>query len=216
MMNQMSEASETAKEIVKAAACRLNLDGSLPAKIFAKTDVSYKANDLLLEYLYVMEVRLAQGHWADFVRFLTPALTGLMKRRLESYLPENVYTVFERGQSSNKYNVESIKKDSRLARTLLPCHYENKNAFITNDAYGRLIREYCEDTRVRDLVLKLRNAERHCRNSLAHTLRASSKVSLERLCGMTLEDVMDALFELYGTTERGLYDRINQRIVDTM
>ena len=58
LVSQMSTASEVTKQMIEAAACRLNLDGGLPATVFAKTDVSYKANDLLLEYLYVMEVRL--------------------------------------------------------------------------------------------------------------------------------------------------------------
>ena len=100
-----------------------------------------------------------QGHWADFVRALSPALTELMKEDAQPYLPEEKYTLFAHGESTNRYNVGAIDADSRLRGTLSWCHYENKNAFITNDAYYRLIREYCEDVRVKDLMLQLRNAE---------------------------------------------------------
>lgn len=213
---QMDSSSENVRKMVKAAACRLNLDGNLPAEVFAKTEVSYKPNDRLLEYLYAMEVRLMQGHWADFVRALSPALTELMKRMLKPYLPEEKYTLFAHGESTNRYNVGAIDADSRLRDTLSWCHYENKNAFITNDAYYRLIREYCEDVRVKDLILQLRNAEKNCRNPLAHTLKASPKATLEKLCCMKLEDIMSALFELHGSVEPGLYDRINQRIIGSM
>lgn len=213
---QMSTASDAAKQMIQATACRLNLDGGLPAKVFGGTEVSYKANDLLLEYLYVMEVRLAQGHWADFVRSLTPALTELMKRRLSEYLSEERYTLFANGRSTNRYNVEAIDGDFRLSSVLSLCHYDNRNAFITNDAYGRLVQEYCEDQRVKDAILQLRNAEKNCRNSIAHTLAASSRAALERLCSMTLDDIMRTLFELHGQAKPGLYDRINQRIIDSI
>lgn len=213
---QMSTGSDATRQMIEAAACRLNLDGGLPAKVFGGTEVSYKANDLLLEYLCVMEVRLAQGHWADFVRSLTPALTELMKRRLGEYLPEERYTLFANGRSTNRYNAEAINGDPRLSLALSSCHYDNRNAFVTNDAYGRLVREYCEDQRAKDAILRLRNAEKNCRNPLSHTLTASPKAALERLCSMKMEDIMSTLFELHGQAKPGLYDRINQRIIDSI
>lgn len=213
---QMSTGSDATRQMIEAAACRLNLDGGLPAKVFGGTEVSYKANDLLLEYLCVMEVRLAQGHWADFVRSLTPALTELMKRRLGEYLPEERYTLFANGRSTNRYNAEAINGDPRLSLALSSYHYDNRNAFVTNDAYGRLVREYCEDQRAKDAILRLRNAEKNCRNPLSHTLTASPKAALERLCSMKMEDIMSTLFELHGQAKPGLYDRINQRIIDSI
>lgn len=216
LVAQMNTVDDLVAQEILAAAARLNLDGGLPADVFGGTDVSYKANDLLLEYLYVMEVRLAQGRWADFVRSLSPALTELMKKKLSPYLPEEKYAALERGKPAGKYNVESIEADPRLFDTLSPCHFQNKNSYITNDAYGRLVREYCEDWKTKEAILKLRNAEKYCRNALAHTLKASSKAALERLCCMSLEDIMTTLFELHGSAEPGLYDRINLRIIDKM
>lgn len=213
---QMNAASETTKQMIKAAACRLNLDGNLPAKVFGGTEASYKPNDLLLEYLYVMEVRLKQGHWADFIRALSPALTELMKRKLSPYLSEKAYTMFEDGKSTGRYNAVSIDADPRLSRALYLCHYDNRNAFITNDAYARLVEEYCEDERAKDSISKLRDAEKGCRNLLAHTLKTSSKKTLESLCKMKLEDVMANLFMLHGSAKPGLYDRVNRLIVDNI
>lgn len=103
-----------------------------------------------------------------------------------------------------------------MSSVLSLCHYDNRNAFITKDAYGRLVQEYCEDQRVKDAILQLRNAEKNCRNSIAHTLAASSRAALERLCSVTLDDIMRTLFELHGQAKPGLYDRINQRIIDSI
>ncbi|WP_322354791.1 type III-A CRISPR-associated CARF protein Csm6, partial [Paratractidigestivibacter sp.] len=64
LVQKMTSASDKTKQMVAAAAARLNLDGNLSAKVFGGTELSYKSNDLLLEYLYVMEARLQQGHYA--------------------------------------------------------------------------------------------------------------------------------------------------------
>ncbi|WP_418315864.1 type III-A CRISPR-associated CARF protein Csm6, partial [Senegalimassilia anaerobia] len=40
---QMSTGSDATRQMIEAAACRLNLDGGLPAKVFGGTEVSYKA-----------------------------------------------------------------------------------------------------------------------------------------------------------------------------
>ncbi len=214
---QMATASDAAKQMIEAAACRLNLDGGLPAKVFGGTDVSYKANDLLLEYLYVMEVRLAQGHWADFVRSMTPALTELMRRKLNEYLPEEKYSTQSRDKVSYIFNADAVRTDERLSRTLSWCQkrYEEEG-YLESGHYSCLLREYCEDQPVKNTILQLRNAEKNCRNSLAHTLKASSKAALERSCSMKLEDIMSTLFELHGSAKPGLYNRINQRIIDSM
>lgn len=215
LARQMRNIDDRAKQMIEAAACRLNLDGGLPAKAFGGTDVGYKTNDPLVEYLYAMEVRLAQGHWADFVRSLSPALTELMRAKLRPYLPEESYALFKSGKPLQKYNVEAIRKNARLSEVLSWHHYDS-SSFITNDAYACLVREYCEDQETKNAIIRLRNAEKNCRNVLAHTLKASPKPALEKMCGMALEDIMKTLFELHGSAQPGLYDRINRLIIGNM
>lgn len=213
---QMSTVSDAAKQMIQAAACRLNLDGRLPVKVFGGTDVGYRVNDPLFEYLHAMEVRLAQRHWADFLRSLTPALTELMKRWLRGCLPEERYTLFDDGKSTDKFNLEAISKDPRLSSTLRLRCSDRKDVYINSDSYVRLVREYCEDQQAKDALLRLRNVEKNCRNPLAHTLAASPKTVLEKQCGMKFEDIMSTLFELHGQAKPGLYDRVNQRIIDSI
>ena len=203
--------------MIEAAAARLNLDGSLPARVFGGTDLSYKANDLLLEYLYAMEARLAQGHCAEFMRSLSPALTELMKRKLRPYLSDEKY-ILPVGKNSlgkkmsDRYNVSAIQGDAKLESTLRRYHYDTA-LFITNAAFAALVDAYCEDDQTVTDLRRLRYAEEKSRNSLAHSLRASSRAMIERECGMSLDDIMKTLFDLHGSANPGLYDRITETII---
>lgn len=216
LVQKMNTASDETKQMVAAAAARLNLDGNLPAKAFGGTDLSYKANDLLVEYLYVMEARLQQGHYAEFVRSLSPALTKLLKKHLRPYLADERYiqpkTRYMGGkQVADKYNVEAIRTDEKLAKTLRPFHFETAQ-FVTNAALAELVEVYCEDRSVVMKLRRLRYVEEAVRNSLAHALRVSSRSAIEKQCGIPLDETMSMLFELHGAAKPGLYKRIAEAI----
>ncbi len=216
LLQKMNTASEKTKQLIEAAAARLNLDGNLPAKVFAGTELSYKANDLLVEYLYVMEARLQQGHYAEFVRSLTPALTQLMKQYLRPYLSDDKYIAKRTGEkrASDKYNVKAIDADEKLARTLKPFRYRT-SSFVSNAALMELTNVYCENREAVIKLQRLRYAEEKARNSLAHSLRPSARTTIEGECGISLDAIMDMLFELHGTAEPGLYARIAKAIDDS-
>lgn len=209
LVQKMGTASDEAKELIAAAAARLNLDGNSAAKAFAGTDLSYKSNDLLVEYLYVMEARLQQGHYAEFVRSLSPAFTELIKKYLRQYLPDVRYMETKHGV--DKYKVEDIKADEELSRLLAPYHYETAN-FVGNPALMELVSAYCSDSSVVAKLHRLRRVEGEVRNSLAHSLRASSRAAIEKQCGIPLNETMDMLFELHGSARPGLYKRIAEAI----
>lgn len=212
-----SGVSDGAVEMIHAAANRLNLDGQLPAKVFGGTSLRYKTNDLLGEYLYMMEVRLEQGHWADFVRAMSPALTEIMKRVLAPYVSERLYNLYENGRPTGKYNLEGIRNDARLGRVFSDvleksAHGKSRGGYINNDSYCRLVEEYCKDEEQVEKVRTLRKAEFNCRNGLAHEIKSSPKASLEKECGIPLSEVMQLLFDLCKGAEPGLYRRINAAI----
>ena len=222
LVQKMTSVSDGTKQMVAAAAARLNLDGSLSAKAFGGTELSYKSNDLLVEYLYVMEARLQQGHYADFVRALSPAFTELLKRCLRTCLPAErfmiekpIYKDGRRIGFKDTYNVEAIRADRRLSKTLAPHHFDTTKTIYTA-AFMALVDEYCKD---RDTVAKLqkvRDVEEKVRNSLAHSLRVSSRSSIERQCGVPLDVTMSTLFELHGSAKPGLYKRIAEAIDASM
>ena len=216
LVRKMSTASDETKGLIAAAAARLNLDGNSAAKAFAGTELSYKSNDLLVEYLYVMEARLQQGHYAEFVRSLSPALTQLIKRCLRPYLADERYMLPKPQRSggkpvSDKYNIDAIRADAKLAKTLEPIHFET-SPFISNAAFMQLVDAYCEDHDAVVKLQRLRCVEERSRNVLAHSLRVSSRDAIEKQCGITLDETMAMLFELHGSANPGLYKRIADAI----
>ncbi|WP_321972611.1 type III-A CRISPR-associated CARF protein Csm6 [Paratractidigestivibacter sp.] len=215
LVQKMTSASDKTKQMVAAAAARLNLDGNLSAKVFGGTELSYKSNDLLLEYLYVMEARLKQGHYAEFVRALSPALTELMRKYLQPYLPDKRYMVKKRRGSDEvyAYNIDAIREDKKLSDTLNIAYLDKKApSYINNVAFMSLVKAYCKDDVAVRKLEQLRDVEFAARNSLAHTLRVSSRSSIEKQCGTPLDRTMALLFELHGSANPGLYERIADAI----
>ena len=222
LAEQMSSASIELKETIKAAAARLNSDFQNSTKVFGGTDLKVKRNDQVVEYLYVMEVRLKQKHYAEYMRMLTPVFTSLMRLILTaSNLPEHRYKASVDGVLNEKFDSKKIDNDMRLKQTLYKHHYE-RGDFIQNAAYFSLVQEYCNDSNVVEAVSKIRDCEYKCRNKLAHTFKTSSYDAIKKLCGITPEEIMQLLFylhdktQVHGDAQPGLYDRINNRIISML
>lgn len=215
LVEQMRTVNPRAKELIRAAAGRINLDGSLAAKVFGGSELAYKPNDILLEYLYVMEVRLKQGHWAEFLRSMTPALTALMEQKLRPNLPESKYLQMESGRPTNKLNFESIGRDPGLS-WVLGRDDKGTSTYVTNAILIKLVNAYCPDGPVKDMIRALRDVENNCRNELSHELCSSSKDRIEKISKIPLDTVMEYLFALHGGAKAGLYERINQVIVNQL
>ncbi len=223
--------SDHAKELIKGAEARLTLDQNVAAQTFGfarigRKDLSYKSQAPILEYLYAMEVRLKQRHYAEFMRSLTPALTELMHMALQAYLPDEKYCRYNENGSPCFYE-RAIEQDSELME-LLGDRYKskgiNKPTFIQNYNYYRLVVHYCDNQDLKNKFRALRYAESESRNQLAHMLTKSSKESIEKSCEMELQAIMDMLYEAYDIVkansdalknvpaEPGLYNRINELI----
>lgn len=216
--DQMSLVDDVTKEMILAAAERLDLNDKRSARVFGGTPLSWKANDRLAEYLYTMEVRLEQGRWADYLRAMTPALTEIMKRVLErSGLFEKSYMEVGRdGKPTGRCDPTKIKADRRLAEAFNL--RSDKPIFVTDQQYSNLVAEYCEDVQVKEQVLGLRRVEQ-TRNTLAHEIRSSTKEALEREGGMSMQEVFDTFVSLHDwlmpnqKMVPGLYHRISEMII---
>ena len=215
--------SNEVKEMILATAERLNLNGQRSARVFGGTTLAWKADDQLSEYLASMEVRLMQGHWADFLRAMTPAFTEIMKvvLRQSGLLEEKYMTKMrgKRGKPTFKLDPRKINGDPRLQKAVGGSI--DKPKYPTNYLYSSLVEEYCEDREVCNRVAALREMEDECRNMLAHEMKRADKERLEKAGGMTLDDVLEAFIFLHDwitpkKMERGLYKRISTKIVESM
>lgn len=217
--SSMRHVNQEALQLTNAAAYRLELNSKLGSQGF-KGELSYKS-DSLLEYLWAMEARLQQGHWAEFVRSMTPALTALMKRFLAQYLKEEDFLVARNGEITERIDGEKIRSNPKLCHAFEGenVHLEN-NPYITNHHLVLLIQEYATDDSVLADIKSLRSFEQNCRNDVAHGLTMSSKEYLEKRGGMSLKKIMDLMFRVFSSLgpapSRNLYGRINQIITELL
>lgn len=170
---------------------------------------SASRHEPIAEYLYVMEVRLKQGNWADFCRMLTPALTYTIERVLEPYLSKDKYLD---GNDFSRLDSIKIGRDGKLNRVLGRFIGGNEPHYVTNSSLAALVGEFCSDDKAKRQLLDLRKFEKDARNDLAHRIVAINKEQLEKKGGMRLEDVMSQLFELNGV-EPGLYEKKNEELI---
>lgn len=208
LADEMRTIDPDALDMIRAASNRLNLSLQFPSQFFGGTELHVISDDILLEYLYIMEVRLAQGHWAEFIRSLSPALTELMNRELAPVLPKSMYSSDKKGEH---IDCEKISSNDKLKRIIRDCH---DGQFVTNDHLANMVEAFCEDEERRATIARLRGVEKECRNPLAHTMSRSDREKLEKDCGMPLDEIMESLFMLHGSAQPGMYDRINDAILE--
>lgn len=200
--------SSSALNLIKGAANRLNLSKIRKGQPQHKSDLD--------EYLQMLDVRLKQGHWGDFVRCLTPAYTWSAKFALErSGLPQSAYirykTDYKTGVVSELLDEEKVSSDDRLRAILGRAIYRSDRApFLANWMLDSLVGEYCPEG-VSNQLDMVRTFEEGSRNELAHQLFRADKAEIEHRGGATFEQVMDALFKVNGMTP-GKYDEINRQI----
>lgn len=209
---------DNVKTLIIAADERLHLvTFDKACKAFGGTGLSCRPNDSLWEYLYVMEVKLKQGKYDDFIRSLTPALTVIMEDELQQYLPKSKYLKKDKsGKFTSEINVNTVKSDKKLNKILSSGPNSKIPKYVNNSLLIKLLEEYFSGDSDRLMLIKnLRKVEERCRHKLAHDLIRSDKKKIDELAKpMSLNDIMDALFTLHGSMEPGLYDRINDRIVE--
>lgn len=213
MMESIRSVDPHAIQLARAAADRLNLVNGMYSNVFEKMGIPPRRRDHVAEHLSVMEVRLEQGHYGEFIRLVTPVLTELAKSRLEPFLPRDAYLRRVNGEYTDELFYEKINVDDRLRRTL-GVSSRHHPTFISNGMLVRLVKEYCSNDNVKATFLALREVEENARHRLAHTIASSGKADIESAIGMTLDEVFDLLCVLHGHVQKGLYTQIARKIKD--
>lgn len=163
------------------------------------------------QYLWMLEVRLRQGDWAGFVRAFTPAFTWTLKLVLsDSGLPEEGYIK----TGTSEIDREKVKADERLSAVLMR-HAPKpwKHWYVSNRSLSQLVGMFCADERTVDFINRLDKFETGARNIVAHEVVRIEKSEIEHAGGITLQEVMGALFEL-NHVKPGKFDELNSLIVE--
>lgn len=162
----------------------------------------------LRAHLWVLEVRMKQGHWADFVRSLTPAYTYTAEFELEKCgLPKSRYL---KNGSDTELDEVKVDSDGKLCKILGPAVRGSSPHYISNKYLSGLVEAYCSSD-VAQRLRPVRDIERKWRNKLAHDIVPASKREIEAKSHTTFESVTQTLFEL-NHMDRGHYDDLNKQI----
>jgi hypothetical protein len=216
LANTSVDLDDSAKDLIEAASLRLNLDGLRPAQVFAGTELAYRPDNQLAEYIYMLEVRLKKEAWADFIRAITPAITETALIVLRPDLHEIKYLQQTKGGAiEHKLDKEKITADKRLSKVLRNFIKGKEPHFLTNEALVGLLEEYGKNRDKSAKIKKLRKLELKSRNYLAHEIKRVDKKLIEKQGGITLEDALKYLFEL-NEMQSGLYTRISDYIISRL
>ena len=210
LARQAKTISPEARMMIEAAVDRLNLNGQKPAQVFAHSDMAYSSSTagLVAEYVSMLEVMLAQGRWADFMRALTPVLTETMLRYLRPVLPDWRYLQPSSKPGDYSYNKSAITQDASLSRLI----NVEKAKYLNNYTLDKLVDAFCRDGAIINRLHQLYMFERDgSRNEFAHLIVRVNRKDIERKGGMTMKEVMQSLLEL-NEVRPGLYKRINEAI----
>ena len=116
-------------------------------------------------------------------------------------------------KASSIMNWNAVENDAQLA-SILGASRPSRSWRINNNMLSKLVKAYCPQGPAAEKLLKLRDFEYDFRNTLAHELCASSKEAIERNGGLSLEEVMQYLYDLHGNARPHLYDDINRAIIE--
>lgn len=167
--------------------------------------------DKLVNYLWVMEVRLEQQNYVEFCRSLTPALFETAKRMLEESF--NILQFLIPG--TNKLDVEKVRRNRAVDQIIGKDLHEGSLNHLASWQLIKLVKKYCGNQRVSIKLDRLRDFESGCRNTLAHEITKVDKAKFEKDGKMKLEEVMRYLFEL-NDVEPSWFKRRNDDLLELL
>ncbi len=212
---------DNAKKLIDGCVVREELDYVSAAEFFKGSEFAFDPSNRLQEYIWVLEVYILRRQWVDYLRAITPALFETFHNYIKNQLkiPDDAWLKCTRNNNTDtdeyRLDGEKIRDNESLCKALSGNSIQG-NPFVSNGYFIRLIEALApeNDDRVR-LMLQLRKLEEGARHPLAHTTCRAEKEKLEAAGGMTLEDSLEALFKL-NNIKPGLYDRINQAIIEML
>ncbi|MDR0501156.1 MAG: hypothetical protein LBG97_07975 [Coriobacteriales bacterium] len=212
LARQMQVQNDEAISLINGAAARLALNQNIAASAFGGTDLAFQSGKRIAEYLWTLEVRLANEQWGDFVRALTPAISETFFAILRLALPDAKWLVSENGIITRKIDRAKVEANEQLSKVLKG--YLNKTnspePFVYNLQLAELISEYCPQYTKQ--VWFVRGFEENARNLLAHEITSIAKATLEHKGGAKLSEILQILFEL-NEVKPGMYERISKKIL---
>jgi hypothetical protein len=214
------------------------------AKIFKQVGIPFSPEDQITEYIEVMNVRLQQGHFSEYLMMLTPAIDKLLRKHLEAnrvslktFLQED-----SNGKLTDRVDKEKLKLNPRLAEIMDIEPYSSKNVFVNSHHLKNILESCSSDSNLLNNFDDLICIQTACRNILAHTIAKTGRAELEnkmraalldqqkhgniglvnseaetkRRKNFTFEDLMALVAKLNQKPPKNIYTKLNQKIVSML
>lgn len=200
-------------------------------------------NQKLFEYTLSCEIKRRKGELADFIRALTPMIVDLYAKISQHHIYNltSLYkTVKNLGRSNakiwdKKKILELSETDDTVAKikSALEDKYEkffdpktlNVPNYINSDSICTIIGspEFNLNQIAKDVILLRENVEKTIRNNTAHQMIEVNEKKIEKLTGLTSEQIMELIQRLFSYTDIVLtddcwnsYDHMNEIIIGVM
>lgn len=213
--------NKQALELILAQKHRKNLDWAAVEKtlhlVKAKDLITLKEGKETFEYFLKWQSDLEVGDYRSFIVGLSPLFTELMKEVISHYYPRQTWT------KDMNWNTQRFIPEVQAAveKVLAFSSGAGKifNADLTN--LVRYLDLIPED--VKELVKKIREAEKSARNMYAHQIIAISQKELEKKTKMPLDHLVNCLWKVFtkihaisdqgANTLKNAYKEVNQSIL---
>lgn len=175
------------------------------------------------EYALSLQVKMKKQEYGDFVRALSPLLSGMFELVLKNHYKIDIdnYCTVDRNTNVKKWAREKLNGTELLE--VLNQRYSGgfEFGFVKTDHIKCLIDRYAEDQGVKQLIRDLRTVESEVRNIAAHQIVSVNADIIKDKTGFTDAKIMDKVKQLFIYTgikiPKGAwnsYDEMNRFIID--
>lgn len=195
--------SEDFKNLLKACQYRLQLDYSKGQSKLQSYGFTFPYTDSrkeVFEYTLSLGVKLERKEYADFVRAITPLLTEILIKLLETKCNFKIsdYTNLENKRifwDEDKLNKTDIGKK---AIKILNESYKDSFGFgeIKNDHMRNLIDGMMPNSKVAENIKKINSFEKSFRNEAAHTIFTLTEDKIKKVTGITPAEIYERILNL--------------------
>ena len=198
---------ERAMQMLHAAECRLQLDQRGYDKALQGLECRFMPVEngehrQIFEYVLSLQIKLAQGNYADFLRGLTPVVIDLFEICLKNQLHITVEQYCERNRSGVWMVRRQVMQKSETGQKILRAmekradNQELKEGPLSSMNILWIFQEFSDNDKLLDDLKSMREIESKVRNIAAHEIVSVTNSWIKSRTEMTGEDIMKLLKRL--------------------
>lgn len=186
------------RKFIDMAANRLLLDFSAVDKILIRNkDYELPIIDPdvrgCFEYALTVQIKLLKREYADFLRSLTPLILELFERILDNQTDMKIRDYCYKKNGAWKWDISRLAGSKYYDALCNQFGSDKRYTDIYSSEISLLIKKFCVDDDVNDIVEGLRNVEKKLRNIAAHQMISITPQTIKSETDYTAQQIMEML-----------------------